>query len=126
MQILFLGTGSSTEVPSIRCLLREDGCLGCKSSVTTSPKNRRRQTCTLFRIPQPDDTFRNVLIDCGASSYAAMIDFFPQHNVDRIDALILTHAHNDAILGLDALTSMFSFRLLREIRLMRCFLYLFW
>lgn len=103
VEVIFLGTGASIESPAIQCLLREDGCLGCKTALSTAPKNKRRQSSILVRIKQDDDSLKNILVDCGGTTYAAMMEIFPKHGVDRIDAVLFTHSHADAIGGCDAL-----------------------
>lgn len=44
---------------------------------------------------------RTVLIDCGKTTREAAIAHFPKLGVKNIDAIVLTHGHADAILGLD-------------------------
>ena len=46
----------------------------------------------------------NILIDCGKTFKSAMLDVFRRHErADHLNAVILTHAHADACLGLDDL-----------------------
>lgn len=44
---------------------------------------------------------RTVLIDCGKTIREAAIRHFPALGVTEVDAIVLTHGHADAILGLD-------------------------
>lgn len=44
---------------------------------------------------------RNVLIDCGKFFWPSALEWFPKYRVRFIDALLLTHRHNDACFGLD-------------------------
>lgn len=44
-----------------------------------------------------------ILIDCGPTFYQSTLAYFPGQRLRRIAALLLTHAHADAILGLDSL-----------------------
>ena len=86
VELLFLGTGTSAGVPMI----------GCKCDVCTSTDPRDKRT-------RP-----SVVI-----SYAAMrvlVDTTPElrlqcvaNDVNRIDAVVFTHAHADHIMGLDDL-----------------------
>ena len=46
---------------------------------------------------------RTILIDCGKTFREQAIEFFPKKGLRKIDALILTHHHADAIDGLDDL-----------------------
>ncbi|KAJ7462793.1 beta-lactamase-like protein [Mycena galericulata] len=44
-----------------------------------------------------------VLIDCGKNFQAAALEWFPKFGLRRIDAVLITHAHADAVNGLDDL-----------------------
>ncbi len=84
VELLFLGTGTSAGIPMI----------GCKCATCTSPNPRDKRT-------RP-----SVVISYGATR--VLIDTTPElrlqcvaHGVDRIDALVYTHAHADHIMGLD-------------------------
>ncbi|KAG8714522.1 hypothetical protein FRC09_017528 [Ceratobasidium sp. 395] len=46
---------------------------------------------------------RVLVIDVGKTFLAAALDLFPQHDLRRIDAVLLTHGHADAVNGLDDL-----------------------
>lgn len=46
---------------------------------------------------------RNVIIDCGKTFYESCIEWFLLYGYIQLDAVLLTHAHADAILGLDDL-----------------------
>ncbi|KAG0054470.1 hypothetical protein BGZ83_011157 [Gryganskiella cystojenkinii] len=50
-----------------------------------------------------DGRERNILIDCGKSFYESARQWFPEHKLRCIDALIITHGHADAFFGLDDL-----------------------
>ncbi len=85
-QFVFLGTGGSMGVPMIGCK-----CPVCTSS---SPKDKRWRTSGLLTIDG-----KNILIDCGP-------DFREQalkNEIDSLDGVIITHAHNDHIAGIDEL-----------------------
>ncbi len=76
--------------------------IGCQCSVCTSPdpRDRRLRPSTLIRYAG-----RNILIDCGPDfRYQAL-----RAKVDRIDAILFTHAHADHIMGLDDVRP-FNFR----------------
>jgi len=45
----------------------------------------------------------NVVFDVGKTFHASACAFFPQHGVQGVDCVVLTHEHADAILGLDDL-----------------------
>lgn len=44
-----------------------------------------------------------VVIDAGKNFQAAALEWFPKYQLRRIDALLITHAHADAMNGLDDL-----------------------
>ncbi|SCV72853.1 BQ2448_4390 [Microbotryum intermedium] len=116
------GTGTSSSVPSIDCLTSPtQGCHSCRSTLGAEPgseqaKNVRRNTSGLLRIPprkavvkdgdgeaEADERWKTVLVDCGKTFYSAALQHWPKHNLRQIDALLITHAHADAFLGLDDL-----------------------
>lgn len=84
VQLLFLGTGTSTGVPMIGC-----HCPVCSSA---DPCDTRTRTSVV--ISQGDtrvlvDTTPELRVQCLA------------RRVDRVDAVVYTHAHADHIMGLD-------------------------
>jgi phosphoribosyl 1,2-cyclic phosphate phosphodiesterase len=83
--VLFLGTGTSHGVPMIGC-----DCAVCRSS---DPRDSRTRPSIYVEC---DDGFR-VLVDATPDLRAQAL----RHDVRRVDALCLTHAHADHIMGLD-------------------------
>ena len=86
MTLTFWGTGTSTGVPMVGC-----HCAVCRSA---DPRNRRRRASVLLR-----DGEKSWLVDAGP-------DFRTQAlaaDLDSLEAVFLTHAHADHILGLDDL-----------------------
>jgi phosphoribosyl 1,2-cyclic phosphate phosphodiesterase len=84
IEVLFLGSGTSAGVPMI----------GCHCPVCTSPDPRDRRTRPSVVISQGDfrvlvDTTPELRLQCVAN------------DVDRIDAVVYTHAHADHVMGLD-------------------------
>eukprot|EP01120_Amphizonella_sp_Union-15-10_P003855 TRINITY_DN142_c0_g1_i1.p1 TRINITY_DN142_c0_g1~~TRINITY_DN142_c0_g1_i1.p1 ORF type:complete len:288 (+),score=27.85 TRINITY_DN142_c0_g1_i1:254-1117(+) len=97
--IIFIGTGSSTGIPVAWCLLqKERGCEICLDALRPNSKNKRRNPSILI---QYNDA--NILIDCGKTFRDGMINALIQHKIYHINAVIITHGHADAILGLDDL-----------------------
>ncbi|KAL6043784.1 Metallo-hydrolase/oxidoreductase superfamily protein isoform 3 [Balamuthia mandrillaris] len=119
-----MGTGSSGMVPRPSCLLVEPRtCRVCDDAhENPDSKNRRLNTSLLFRfrslLPEAaeeeegggsDGTTAkrgkvyNVLIDCGKSFREASLRWMIKYKVKSLDAVLLTHDHADATLGLDDL-----------------------
>lgn len=90
--LLFLGTGASLGVPIIGC-----ACEVCRSK---SPFNRRTRSSALLKIG-----VKRLLIDVGP-------DFREQalrYHIVHLDGLLVTHAHQDHVAGIDDLR-VYSFR----------------
>ena len=86
MHILFLGTGTSTGVPSLCC-----PCPVCRSD---HPKNKRLRSSILVE----NGEYR-ILVDTS-------VDLRQQcllHDIRRIDAVLYTHHHADHVNGIDEL-----------------------
>jgi phosphoribosyl 1,2-cyclic phosphate phosphodiesterase len=84
--LTFLGTGTSQGVPMLRC-----DCPVCQS-----PDPRDKRSRASVYIETPECCF---LVDSGP-------DFRHQalrEKIDRIDAVVFTHAHTDHIMGFDDL-----------------------
>ena len=84
MKLTFLGTGTSTGVPTVGC-----HCAVCRSS---DPHDQRTRPSLLLEYDR-----RVVVIDTSP-------DFRQQalrHDLQRLDAVVFTHDHADHILGLD-------------------------
>jgi phosphoribosyl 1,2-cyclic phosphate phosphodiesterase len=84
MEILFLGTGTSTGVPQIGC-----NCKVCKS---TDAKDKRLRASVLVL-----DGDNRILIDCGPDLRQQLII----NKIDNLSAILLTHEHYDHVGGLD-------------------------
>src|SRR5437764_912819 len=84
IELLFLGTGTSAGIPMI----------GCRCEVCASTDTRDRRTRPSVVISYGDtrvliDTTPELRLQCVAN------------RVERIDAVVFTHAHADHIMGLD-------------------------
>ncbi len=87
MKITLLGTGTSVGIPSL-------GQLGWGKCDPQNPKNKRQRCAVLI---QSNNT--NILIDAGPDIKNQLIN----HNLDVLNAIIITHEHADHISGLDEL-----------------------
>lgn len=93
LELLFLGTGTSTGIPMI----------GCKCEVCTSadPHDRRNRVSVVISYGAT-----RVLVDTPPELRLSCIAY----GVDWIDAVVYTHAHADHIMGLDDLRRFNSIR----------------
>uniref|UniRef100_A0AAV1SYY8 Metallo-beta-lactamase domain-containing protein n=1 Tax=Peronospora matthiolae TaxID=2874970 RepID=A0AAV1SYY8_9STRA len=100
MEVIVLGCGPSSSVPSMRCVLRQDCAVCLEAHANPDSKNRRLNPSLLVRNLT---THTNVLIDCGKTFREAALRFFPSLGVSAVHSLVLTHDHADALLGMDDL-----------------------
>jgi phosphoribosyl 1,2-cyclic phosphate phosphodiesterase len=82
----FLGTGTSVGIPMVGCR-----CEVCRS---TNPRNHRFRCSVLVNTPQG-----NILIDTTPELRLQLV----REQIERIDAVLYTHAHADHLMGLDDL-----------------------
>ena len=92
MKVRFLGTGTSQGVPVIAC-----DCAACMSE---NPKDKRLRTSAIIEIED-----LSILIDIGPDFRQQMLT----NRIKKLDAVILTHEHNDHVIGADDLRP-FNFR----------------
>ncbi|PIQ95968.1 MAG: MBL fold metallo-hydrolase [Nitrospinae bacterium CG11_big_fil_rev_8_21_14_0_20_56_8] len=88
MNILFLGTGTSTGVPSLCC-----DCEICRSS---DPKNNRLRSSVLIR-----NKGFHILIDTSTDLRLQCL----RYKVNHVDCVLYTHHHADHVHGIDELRS---------------------
>ena len=84
MKLTFLGTGTSTGVPSIGC--------ECETCTSDDPRDKRLRVSVLI-----EHGGQTVLVDTSS-------DFRQQalkQKLKRLDAVLITHCHADHIFGLD-------------------------
>ena len=84
MKLTFLGTGTSTGVPSIGC--------ECETCTSIDPRDKRLRVSVLV-----EHAGQTILVDTSS-------DFRQQalrHKLKRLDAVLVTHCHADHIFGLD-------------------------
>lgn len=84
MKLTFLGTGTSTGVPSIGC--------DCETCLSDDPRDKRLRVSILI-----EHRDKKILVDTS-------IDFRQQAlraKINRLDAVLITHCHVDHVFGLD-------------------------
>ncbi len=86
MRILFLGTGTSTGIPSL--------CCSCDVCTSDDPRNKRLRASALIQ----NNGF-NVLIDTSTDLRQQCL----RHNITQIDGVLYTHHHADHVHGIDEL-----------------------
>lgn len=84
MNITLLGTGTSQGVPIIGCK--------CPVCTSTDPLDQRLRASALL-----SDGATNVLIDSGPDFRQQML----RAHVEKLDAIVITHEHNDHVIGID-------------------------
>lgn len=84
MKVVFLGTGTSQGVPVIAC-----NCAVCQSK---DPHDKRLRSSILLEWED-----YQVVVDTGPDFRYQML----REDVQKLDAVIFTHAHKDHIAGLD-------------------------
>jgi phosphoribosyl 1,2-cyclic phosphate phosphodiesterase len=84
MRLTFLGTGTSTGVPTLACQ--------CRVCTSTDPHDKRTRPSILVRF-----NGHAIVIDTTPDFRAQAL----REGLDRLDAVLFTHAHADHILGLD-------------------------
>lgn len=87
MRLKFLGTGTSQGIPVIGS--HHPVCL------SDNPKDKRLRSSALITL----DNNKKILIDCGPDFRQQML----QNKEEQIDAVLITHEHNDHVIGLDDL-----------------------
>lgn len=92
MKVTFLGTGTSQGVPVIGC--------NCDACTSTDPRDNRFRTAVLVEVDH-----KTIVIDIGPDFRQQMLTA----RVTHLDAVLLTHEHNDHMIGADDLRP-FNFR----------------
>ncbi len=89
MKLTFLGTGTSTGVPSIGC--------ECETCVSEDPRDKRLRVSIII-----EHAGKSLLVDTSS-------DFRQQalrYGLKRLDGVLITHCHADHIFGLDDIRPM--------------------
>ncbi len=96
MKVTFLGTGTSQGVPVIGC--------DCEVCLSTDPHDQRLRPSILISSGE-----YNLVIDAGPDFRQQML----RAGVQSLEAVLITHEHNDHIIGIDDVRP-FNFRFLRD------------
>ncbi len=93
IEIQFIGTGTSAGVPMIGC--------HCEVCTSDDPRDNRTRPSALISYADPDDVdlTRRFLLDASPELRQQIV----RANVDRLDAVLITHAHADHVFGIDDL-----------------------
>lgn len=89
VELVLLGTGTSSGVPVIGC-----ACRTCRSD---DPRDRRLRCGACLRFVDPAGTRRTILIDVPPDHREQALRL----GLDRCDAIVITHDHVDHVFGLD-------------------------
>ena len=84
MKLTFLGTGTSTGVPSIAC--------ECETCTSDDPRDKRLRVSIII-----EHGGQTVLVDTSSDFRQQALRF----GLQRLDAVLITHCHADHIFGLD-------------------------
>ncbi len=84
MKFTFLGTGTSQGIPVIGCQ--------CAVCLSEDIKDKRLRSSGMIQV---DDL--SILIDIGTDFRSQMLN----NDLSEVDAILLTHEHNDHVAGLD-------------------------
>lgn len=88
MKLTFLGTGTSTGVPQLRC--------HCPTCTSTDPHDKRLRTSAMI---ETEPGAPKLLIDCGPDFRQQML----REDSPDLAAVLLTHTHYDHVGGIDDL-----------------------
>ena len=109
-----LGSGASSGVPWLGCVLEDKeggvthGCCAVCADALSTPysRNRRSNVSCALRFARPDGAgLFNVVVDCGKTFRETCTRVWPGLSppMRRLHALLLSHPHADAFMGLDCL-----------------------
>ena len=84
MKLTFLGTGTSTGVPSIAC--------DCETCLSEDPRDKRLRTSVLI-----EHAGNTILVDTSSDFRQQALRAY----IRRLEAVLITHCHVDHVFGLD-------------------------
>jgi phosphoribosyl 1,2-cyclic phosphate phosphodiesterase len=97
LRVTFLGTGTSTGVPSIGC-----DCAVCHSP---DPRDKRFRPSILVEVTGGPEAGATILVDTTPDMRTQVL----RAGVGRVEAVLVTHPHADHIFGMDDIRQ-FNFR----------------
>ena len=113
-EFVFLGTGVSTALPRLDCVVRGD-CAVCRKGYEDELNPNRR--CNVSGVVRTAGG-QCVMVDCGKTMREAVLRWFKRNGIHGVHAVLLTHDHADATHGLDDLRELqFRDRLHRPVDL---------
>ncbi|KAL0398300.1 UNVERIFIED_CONTAM: putative hydrolase [Sesamum radiatum] len=118
--LIFLGTGCSSAVPNLMCLIQpsDPPCHVCSQSLSLPPDqnpNYRCNTSLLIDYYNAEGKHKYILIDVGKTFWEQVFRWFTFYKIPHIDSIILTHEHADAVLGLDDIRTVQPFSATNDI-----------
>lgn len=85
MKVTFLGTGTSQGIPIIGC--------ECETCLSDDKRDKRLRCAIMITL----DDGKNIVVDIGPDFRYQML----REKVKDVEAILITHEHNDHIMGLD-------------------------
>ncbi|GMN54538.1 hypothetical protein TIFTF001_023657 [Ficus carica] len=108
--LIFLGTGTSGSIPNVTCLIQasDPPCAVCSQALSLPPEKNPNYRCNsslLIDYCQSNGNHSYIVIDVGKTFREQLLRWFTLYKIPRVDSIILTHEHADAVLGLDDVRS---------------------
>ncbi|EEF30944.1 conserved hypothetical protein [Ricinus communis] len=119
--LIFLGTGCSNSVPNALCLIQpsDPPCNICLQSLSVPPDQNPNYRCNTSLLidyySESEEKHKYILIDVGKTFREQVLRWFTFHKIPRVDSIILTHEHADAVLGLDDIRTVQPFSPTNEV-----------
>eukprot|EP01066_Platyproteum_vivax_P010146 Platyproteum_vivax@DN4517_c0_g1_i2.p1 len=104
-RVVFVGTGVSSGIPQLSHVFTASyQCAVCNDALNPLSFNRRNNVSVVVQHKN-----QNILVDVGKTFRDAVLRVFSQQKITKIDAVLLTHDHADAIGGIDDLRDVQEF-----------------
>jgi len=119
--VLFLGTGVSTGLPSLAHAMNpqcrtftKSGTKVCVDALRPNSKNRRCNVSIIIDATLEDGSNKRLMVDCGKTFRETILRHAVPNDIDEIDGLLVTHPHADAMLGLDDIRDLQKYEYIKE------------